>query len=114
MKWSEVERSWPAFTDAIAARWPEIDADEVADLGGDRSAFNAYLGRVCGLTPREAQEQIDEWLAGPLPLDAVTSEHHDDESIRASGRHIPPGEDVYSGDADFGDDRLVEPPMGRD
>jgi hypothetical protein len=38
----------------------------------------------------------------------------DNANIRASAAHVPPGEDVYSEDGDFGDDRVPEPPVGRD
>lgn len=113
MKWDEVSRSWNAFGDAIQARWPKLDSAEIADLDGSREAFNVYLGQVYGLTPREAREQIDEWLAGPLPLDAVASEHRTSATIRDSAGHIPAGEDVYSDDRAFGDDNIAEPPIGR-
>lgn len=113
MNWSKVSENWPAFTSSVKARWPKVDEDEVADLDGSREALNTYLGQVVGLTPREAEQEIDEWLQGPLPLDAATNPFHDNASITASGRYIPSGEDVYSEDADFGDDRAAEPPVGR-
>lgn len=114
MNWEQIAKNWPAFTESVKARWPDVDAEEVADLDGSRSALNAYLGRVAGLTPREAEEQIDEWLQGPIPIDAATSEFHDNDSIRESGRHVREGEDVWSDDRDFGDDRVATPPVGRD
>lgn len=114
MQWTDVSENWVAMADAITARWPETDRATVADMTGDRAVFNAYLGQVYSLTPREADEQINEWLQGPMPTDALADEHHDNQSIRDSGRHIPVGEDVYSEDADFGDERIVEPPMGRE
>lgn len=113
MQWTEASENWTAMTDAVMARWPEVDADTVADLSGNRAEFNAYLGQIYNLTLREADEQIDEWLQGPMPTDALMDEAHDNASITASGRHIPAGEDVYSEDRDFGDDRLPTTPMGR-
>jgi hypothetical protein len=114
MRWSDVAADWPGFRRAILTRWPAADGTEIAAIDGDRSAFNAYLGRIEGLTPREAEEAIDEWLAGPMPVDARMNETLDDANISASRAHIPPGEDVYSEDGGFGDDRLEEPPVGRD
>lgn len=113
MNWQKVSSNWPAYTDAVKTRWPEVDREAIADLDGSREALNAYLGKSVGLTPREAEEQIDEWLQGPLPLDAATSPFHDNTSINESGRHIPEGEDALSRDGDFGDDRLATPPVGR-
>ena len=113
MKWQQISHYWPAYADAAKARWPELDRDEFIALDGNRAAFNAYLGQTFGLTPREAEEQIEDWIRGPMPLDAVASPFRDQASISESAGHIPEGEDVYSEDGDFGDDRLAEPPVGR-
>jgi hypothetical protein len=113
MKWQDVAADWPGFQAAILTRWPAADETEVAAIDGDRSAFNAYLGRIEGLSPREAEEAIDEWLAGPMPADARMDETLDNDNIRASRAHIPPGEDVYAEDGSFGDDDVAEPPVGR-
>lgn len=112
MRWEEVAADWPAFREAILTRWPAAEETEIAAIDGDRAAFNAYLGRIERLSPREAEEAIDEWLAGPMPADARMDPVRDDANIRASGAHVPPGEDVYSEDGDFGDDRVPEPPVG--
>lgn len=114
MKWTEVARDWPGFQQAIRTRWPSADPSEIAAIDGNRAAFNAYLGRLEGLSPREADEVIDEWLDGPMPADAVMDETRDNLRIRASRADIPPGEDVYADDAKFGDDGTAEPPVGRD
>jgi hypothetical protein len=114
MKWEEVAADWPGFTGAIQTRWPAADETEIAAIDGDRSAFNAYLGRIAGLSPREAEEAIDEWLAGPMPADARMDAMRDNANIGESRAHVPPGEDVYSEDRGFGDDRVAEPPVGRD
>ena len=114
MQWSDVSKDWPAFQNSIKARWPEVDQQTVADLSGDRKAFNAYLGQTLGLTPREAEEQIYEWLQGPLPLDAAASPVRDNRTLSESRAHIPEGEDVYSDDQAFGDDDKSDRPIGRD
>jgi hypothetical protein len=48
-----------------------------------------------------------------MPADAVMDDHLDNLNIRRSAAHIPPGEDVYSEDKDFGDDDVPDPPVGR-
>ena len=113
MIWKDVAKDWPAFTSSITARWPDVDAEIVADLAGDRAAFNVYLGQVYKLTPREAEEQIAEWLAGPLTLDAVTDQVRDMTSLSESAPHTPEEEDVFSHDAKFGDANAPVPPIGR-
>ena len=114
MRWQEVASDWPGFREAILTRWPKADETEIAAIDGDRAAFNAYLGQIERLSPREAEEAIDEWLAGPMPADAKMDESQDNRNIRESRAHIPPDEDVYSEDAGFGDDQVPEPPVGRD
>lgn len=113
MKWSEVAADWPAFTDSVIARWPDADPERIADLGGDQAAFVRYIAEVSGAEPQAAAADVKDWLEGPKPLDAVTHATHDGTSIHASARHIPPGEDVYSEDRDFGDDDLATNPVGR-
>jgi hypothetical protein len=104
MRWHDVAADWPGFRAAILTRWPRADETEIAAIDGDRSAFNAYLGRIEGLSPREAEEAIQEWLEGPMPADARMDETLDNANIRASRAHIPEGEDVYAEDARFGDE----------
>lgn len=114
MKWTDVADDWGAFQEPILTRWPGLDADDVAAVDGDRARFNALLGQVEGLSPREAEEEIDAWLAGPMPADAKFHEAHDNANIRESARSVPDGEDVYADDRRFGDDGAAVPPVGRD
>lgn len=113
MDWSHISANWPAFAASIKAMWPSVDQDEVADLDGTRASFEAYLETKLGLDASDVQQQINTWLAGPLPIDAATNPFHDNASIKDSGQHIPVGEDVYSEDRDFGDDRTPAQPVGR-
>ena len=113
MRWADVASDWPAFIDAIRTRFPEAEREELAAVDGDRARLNAYLGQTYGLTPREADAQIEEWLKGPFPADAQMDETRDDANIANALRHVAPGEDVYADDADFGDDRVADTPIGR-
>lgn len=113
MKWSDVADDWGAFEEALLTRWPNLDPDDLAAVDGDRALFNALLGRQEGLSPREADEAIDAWLAGPMPADAQMHALNDDANITESRRSVPAGEDVYDDDARFGDDDSAEPPVGR-
>lgn len=113
MEWREVAENWTAFVEAIGTRWPRADETELLAIDGDRERFEVYIASRHDLTPAEVREDVEAWLMGELPLDVVMDETHDDASIRESGRHIPAGEDVYSEDADFGDDKTAERPAGR-
>ena len=90
------------------------DRTVLLELEGDRDRLTAYVAERHELTPSEADEQITVWLQGAVPADVVLDETRDNEQIRASGAHIPVGEDVYSDDRDFGDDDVASRPIGRD
>lgn len=113
MNWKDVASDWPAFQEPILTRWPALDPDELAAIDGDRMRMNAYLGQVLGLTPREADEAIEEWLAGPMPADVHMDDHLDNLNIRRSARERPEGEDVLDDDRRFGDDLTPTTPVGR-
>lgn len=113
MNWQQVADNWPAFVQVISNRWPRTDAVELETLDGDRERFESYLSSAHDLTRAEAREEIETWLVGAVPADVAMSDEQDNANISASGRHIPPGEDVYAEDRDFGDDRVEERPIGR-
>ncbi|KKL94872.1 hypothetical protein LCGC14_1860340 [marine sediment metagenome] len=113
MKWTEVAENWPAFFERIEDKWPAVSQTDLIDIDGDRDRLAYYLADRHEITLGEANEQIDEFLLGSIPADVLMDEHHDNASITASGRHIPPGEDVYAEDRDFGDDNVSNPPVGR-
>jgi len=113
MEWAEVVRDWPAYTDSMITRWPNADAEIVADMDPDREAFEVYIAGVQGMTTLEAEADVARWLEGPKPLDAVNDPNHVGTSITESGASIPVGEDVYADDRKFGDDNISENPVGR-
>lgn len=113
MQWQEVAENWSAFVEAISNRWPRTDEIELTAIDGDRERFEEYLSTAHDLTRAEAQEEIETWLMGAVPADVAMADEHDNANISASGSHIPPGEDVYAEDRDFGDDQLGDRPIGR-
>ncbi len=113
MDWTTVKGHWTAFTPRIMTRWPDLDEDEVQAAAGERDAFAAHLAEVQGLDRDEAEAEIDDFLMGSEPIDAVMDPTRDNELIGKPGAHIPEGEDVYAEDRDFGDDNLPDPPAGR-
>ncbi len=113
MEWQQVASNWSAFADAISERWPRTEMNDILAIDGNREEFEAYLSRTHDLTLAESREEVAAWLEGAIPADVVMSEEHDEASIQSSSQHIPPGEDVYAEDGDFGDDRVEPRPIGR-
>ncbi|WOI57236.1 hypothetical protein [Palleronia sp. LCG004] len=114
MQWDAVRQNWPAFVEPIMQRWENTEENDLLTLDGERERFEAYLAEREGLSAADTRDQINEWLQGAAPSDVVMDETRDNANIRASAAHIPEGEDVYSEDADFGDDGTAERPIGRD
>ncbi|MDO5620763.1 MAG: hypothetical protein Q4G24_04760 [Paracoccus sp. (in: a-proteobacteria)] len=104
MKWHHVQANWPAFYEAITDRWDGVDEERLDDIDGDSRLFIAYIAELTEQDPREARDEVLEWLAGEIPSDVVMDPAHDDHSIRNSAKYIPEGEDEYADDARFGDD----------
>ena len=104
MKWHHVQDNWPAFFDAIVARWPEADEAALEEIDGDQRAFLSYIAELGGSDAAEAREEVLDWLRGELPSDVVMDPHHDNHSIALSAKFVPEGEDEYDDDARFGDD----------
>ncbi len=113
MNWTTVEQNWAAYTPRVLTRWPGLDEDEVLATDGDLDRFAEYLAIATSQTVQAARDEARGWADGEEPADAKMDPTRDNERIFDSAKNIPVGEDVYSADADFGDDRIPEPPMDR-
>lgn len=114
MKWTAIQRNWPAFTEALMQRFPETEENDLLDLEGDRAALVSYVAERHNLSQAEAERQVKEWEQGAVPADVAMDNIRDGENIQASAAHIGVGEDVYADDRNFGDDDRVDRPIGRD
>lgn len=103
MKWHHVQENWSAFYEAILDKWPEADEAELDEIDGEQRAFVAYIAGLTDQDPREAREEIREWLTGEIPSDVVMDPLHDNHSIALSSKYVPEGEDEYDDDSRFGD-----------
>lgn len=104
MKWHHVQENWSAFYEAIQDKWPEAEESGLDEIDGDQRAFVAYIAEVTEQDPREALDEIREWLSGEIPSDVIMDPMHDNRSIANSSKYVPEGEDEYDDDARFGDD----------
>lgn len=113
MRWKDVSENWMAFVPNILSRWPDLDGDSVDDVDGDRERFLALLCDQLNMDRVEAEDELAEYLSGEIPSDVIMDPHEDNAQIAASAREIPAGEDPSDDDAEFGDDRTSEAPVGR-
>ena len=67
MDWTVVEAEWADWVGWFRARWPELEADRLEALQGDRAGMVRYLSETYELTLLEADEALDEIV---LRLDA--------------------------------------------
>lgn len=112
MRWNDVQSNWAAFVPTILTQWPELEEDDVLTADGDREAFTRLIAERFELDQAGATGEVDEWLMGMQPSDTVMDESRDNERILDSARSIPPGEDVYDEDGEFGDEGAQERPLG--
>ncbi|SIT78410.1 hypothetical protein SAMN05421665_0767 [Yoonia rosea] len=113
MKWNDVASHWTAFLPRITTRWPDLDENEVIAIDGDQDAFVAYLASFNDQDTVTAKSELDEWLMGEQPADAVMDPTRDNAQISATTENVPAGEDPSDDDRRFGDDLTPQPPIDR-
>ncbi|QQA44781.1 hypothetical protein [Pelagovum pacificum] len=113
MEWREVSSNWTAFVPSVLTRWPAIEEEEALDVDGDRARLTTLVANRMAMSQAVADGEVTDWLMGMAPADTMMDESLDNARISASAADIPPGEDVYSEDAEFGDDNEADPPVGR-
>ncbi len=114
MSREDFARDWVPFRDPILSSYPELTDADLSTADGSTAELARIIAEKQGIGPAEAQQNLHEFLSGPLPADAYAAPVHDDASIRDSGDYVPAGEDPSDDDARFGDDDTVEAPVGRD
>ena len=113
MKWNDVATNWAAFVPRIMTRWPDLDENEVIAIDGNQDAFVAYLASFSDQDVVTAKSELNEWLMGEQPTDAIMHPTRDNARINASTENIPAGEDPSDDDRRFGDDLTPSPPIDR-
>ena len=68
MVWSEIAAAWHGLADAILEQWPEMSAERLSAVAGDRAAFAHYLAEAHDLTLSEATEAIEDWILRLKPV----------------------------------------------
>ncbi len=113
MMWTDIAPTWPSHVPSLLTRFPALPEDDALATDGNRDRLATLLADTQGTTAENARIDLDDWITGQEPVDAVMDETRDNARITASGRDIPAGEDPSDDDARFGDDALAEAPVGR-
>jgi hypothetical protein len=113
MSRQDFARDWVPFRDPILGRYPNLSDEDLATADGSTAELAKVIADRSGMTPAEAQQDLHEFLGGPMPADAYAAPVHDGKAMRASKDYIPAGEDPLADDERFGDDHVAESPMGR-
>ena len=113
MKWNDVATNWAAFVPRIMTRWPDLDENEVIAIDGNQDDFVAYLASFSDQDVVTAKSELNEWLMGEQPTDAIMHPTRDNARINASTENMPAGEDPSDDDRRFGDDLTPSPPIDR-
>ncbi|MEM9795260.1 MAG: hypothetical protein AAF919_02155 [Pseudomonadota bacterium] len=113
MSRQDFARDWVPYRDPILSRYPELDDNALAQADGSTASLAKLIAERQNIAPADAQQDLHEFLDGPLPADAYGAAANDNAAVKASGNYIPEGEDALSDDERFGDDNVAETPMGR-
>ena len=114
MSREEFAKNWVPFRDAILTRYPDLKETDLEAADGSTAALARSIAEKDGTDAAEAQQQLHEFLSGPMPADAYADPMRDNAAVADSGDYIPDGEDAMADDRRFGDDNTSESPVGRD
>ena len=62
MNWDQVAGKWTEMTGNVKAKWGSLTDDEVAEVNGDREAFEGKLQAKYGKTKEQAKQEVDDFL----------------------------------------------------
>ena len=106
--------NWITYRDALLSRYSNLTDGDLSDAEGSTFRLAKRIATVQSMDPAEAQQDLHEFLEGPMPADGFAEPANDNAAIRSSEDYIPEGEDPLADDARFGDDDKTENPVGRD
>ena len=114
MSRKQFAQDWVPFRDPILSRYPELDDAALEDADGSTARLARTIAERQDIEPEEAQQDLHEFLDGPMPADAYAAPVHDNAAMRDSGDYVPAGEDTSDDDERFGDDEKEDNPVGRE
>jgi uncharacterized protein YjbJ (UPF0337 family) len=67
MTWEKVEDHWPQLQPRVRAHWFRLTDEDIAIIAGRREVLSRRLQDRYGLTPDQAEREIEAW-AGLVKL----------------------------------------------
>jgi uncharacterized protein YjbJ (UPF0337 family) len=64
MNWNEVEGKWKKMKGSVREKWGNLTDDDMQMIGGKRDQFIGKLQERYGMSPEQANKDLDMWLAG--------------------------------------------------
>ncbi len=114
MSRKDFAEDWVPFRDALLTTYPELTEADLQNADGSTAKLATRIADLRGTTPADAQQELHEFLSGPMPADAYAAPTHDNAAVEDSASYVPAGEDVSDDDRRFGDDNTADTPVGRD
>ncbi|MCK0167438.1 hypothetical protein MWU52_07760 [Jannaschia sp. S6380] len=114
MSREDFTNDWVPYRDALLSRYPKLTDADLEDADGSTAELARLIAGRQGIEPGDAQQDLHEFLAGPMPADAYSDPTHDNAAVLESKAYVPAGEDPLADDRRFGDDDTEANPVGRD
>jgi uncharacterized protein YjbJ (UPF0337 family) len=67
MNWDTVKGQWKQFTPKVKQQWGQLTDDDLTVINGQKDQLVDKLQERYGFTKEEAQEELEDFLAGTKP-----------------------------------------------
>ncbi len=64
MHWDRIEAQWQRFRVAAKVRWHKLSERQLELIGGRRELLARRIQDAYGVSPDEAERQLNDWQAG--------------------------------------------------
>jgi len=85
MNWDEAGSNWEAFKKRVQERWQWLSEDQVGTIAGRRERLSQELQRTYGLSPGEAEAEIEDFESGGETVAGASSGRGPTEQAREFG-----------------------------
>ena len=67
MNWSQIQGQWHQLAGQVKSQWAKLSDDDLANVAGKKEQFVGKLQERYGIVKKDAERQIDKWLAKMNP-----------------------------------------------
>ncbi len=75
MKWDRIESQWKEFAGSARAHWNKLTDDDWQAITGVKGHLVGRIQKRYGVTPDEAEKQVDEWSRSLLDFAGASKNH---------------------------------------